>query len=104
MAGRNSMRPRQASIPRIGTTGTKGVRKGRRWPGLVRRKIIIAPQTKVKANRVPMFVRFAASPIGTSAARMETAIPVIIVAWCGVPNLGWTLESHGHNSPSRDMA
>jgi hypothetical protein len=41
---------------------------------------MIAPQTKVKAKRVPMFVRFAASPIGTKAARIATEIPVTAVA------------------------
>ena len=94
----------QASIPRIGIHGTNGVRNGRRCCGRVLRNTRIAPHTSVNANNVPIFVRPAASPMETKPARPATDTPVMIVAWCGVPYFGWTADSHGHNSPSRDIA
>ena len=75
-------------MPRIGTSGTNGVRNGRRRPGLVRRMTSTAAHTMTKAISVPMFTRSARILSGKSAATAATSTPVRMVALCGVRKRG----------------
>src|SRR5580692_6656674 len=43
-------------IPKIGTSGTQGVRKGRAWPGFFKRITQTPAHTITNANNVPMLV------------------------------------------------
>ena len=58
--------------PRIGTSGTSGVRKGLRNVGLVFRKTMIAMQTITNANNVPITVISEMIEAGTNAAMRLT--------------------------------
>ena len=80
--------PRQAIVPRIGTIGMNGRRNGLGWSGLVYRSMITPMHTRTNAKNVPIFVMSAASPMGMNAARIATAMPVRMVARCGVPKRG----------------
>src|SRR2546422_11706689 len=55
--GRKAIRARHVAIPRIGTTGTHGVRKGRSRSGRLCRRIHTPPHTSTNASKVPMFTR-----------------------------------------------
>ena len=65
--GRPSIRPRQDRMPRIGTTGMPGTRKGRGRAGSVRRSTRTAMQITRKAKSVPMLTSSPSRSIGTSA-------------------------------------
>ena len=92
-------------MPRIGTTGMKGVRNGRCISGCVRRITITAAHTTTKAISVPMFTRSARSFSGKSAPTRPTKMPVTMVARCGVRKRGWTAPKKLRGmSPSRAIA
>src|SRR6266567_6432959 len=87
-AGSENIKSRQVRMPRIGTKGTKGARKGRFASGLVRRITRTAPQTITKANNVPMLVISAKMLRGINPAIEATNSPVRIVDFQGVRNFG----------------
>src|SRR6266536_740707 len=87
-AGSENISSRQVRIPRIGTSGTKGARKGRFALGFVRRITITAPQTITKANRVPILVISARMLSGINPAIDATKSSVGIVDFQGVRNFG----------------
>src|SRR5258708_31724092 len=88
-AGSENIKSKQVRMPRIGTKGTNGARKGGFALGFVFRMTITAPQTITKANRVPMLVISARIPMGMKPAIEATNRPVRIVDFQGVRNLGW---------------
>src|SRR6266849_9111907 len=87
-AGSENINSKQVRIPRIGTKGTNGARKGRFVLGFVLRMTITAPQTITKANRVPMLVISARMLSGMNPAIDATNRPVRIVDFQGVLNFG----------------
>src|SRR5664280_1128807 len=101
--GSPSIRYKHETIPKIGTSGTKGVLKLLSLEGSFFLRIIIPMQTRMNANRVPMFVRSTISSILVNIEVMPTTAPVRIVVTYGVLNLGWTLEKLLGNSPSLEI-
>src|SRR6266849_3911737 len=87
-AGNENIKSKQVRIPRIGTKGTKGARKGRFASGLVLRITRTAPQTITKANNVPMLVISASILSGINPAIAATNRPVRIVDFHGVRKRG----------------
>src|ERR1051326_4744059 len=87
-AGSEKIKRKQGAIPRMGTRGTNGARKGRLASGLVRRITITAPQTITKANNVPMLVISASMLSGIKPAIEATKRPVRMVDFHGVRNFG----------------
>src|SRR2546422_10207140 len=87
-AGSENISSKQVRIPRIGTSGTSGARKGRFALGLVLRITITAPQTITNANKVPMLVISARMLSGMNPAIDATKRPVRIVDFQGVRNFG----------------
>src|SRR5437773_12466874 len=83
-AGSENIKSKQVRMPRIGTKGTKGARKGRFASGLVLRITMTAPQTMTKANKVPMLVISAKRLNGRKPAIEATNRPVRIVDIIGV--------------------
>ena len=70
--GREKIIAEQMSIPRIGTSGTKGVVNGRTASGFFLRITQTPAHTITKANRVPMLVKSPATLPGTNAANRPT--------------------------------
>src|SRR5437016_13985107 len=87
-AGSENIKSKQVRIPRIGTKGTKGARKGRFASGLVLRITRTAPQTITKANKVPMLVISARILSGIKPAIDARNNPVRIVDFHGVRKRG----------------
>src|SRR6266850_5948328 len=87
-AGRENINSKHVRIPRIGTSGTNGARKGRTAFGLVLLMTSTAPQTITKANSVPMLVISAKMLSGINPAIEATNSPVRIVDFHGVRNFG----------------
>src|SRR6266404_4820513 len=87
-AGSENINSKQVRMPRIGTSGTKGARKGRTAFGLVFLITSTAPHTITKANRVPMLVISAKMLSGINPAIDATNRPVRIVDFQGVRNFG----------------
>ena len=77
--GKVSMSPRQNTIPRIGTTGTNGVRNGRARFGLLTRRTHTPALTMTNASSVPMLTSSASRPTGKNAANAQPTIPTTIV-------------------------
>ena len=103
--GSENISRRQKPMPRIGTKGTNGARKGRAAFGFVRRMMSTAAQTITKASRVPMFTRSARTRSGTRAATVATKRPVTMVDLCGVRKRSCTAPKNPTGSkPSRAMA
>src|SRR6185436_7806120 len=80
--------PVQTRIPRIGITGTQGVRKGLVIAGSVLRKTIIPKQTSTNAKSVPITVMFDIMVAGTNAATSPTKTKNNKFDFQGVLNLG----------------
>lgn len=78
----------QESIPKIGIAIPKGALNGLSLLGSLTLKIIIPTQTKIKAKRVPMFVKSTIISMLENADVAATAMPVRIVVTWGVLNLG----------------
>ena len=74
--GSVSISPRHETIPRIGTSGTSGVRNGRSSSGRLRRSTHTPPHTSTNASSVPMFTSWPRIWIGNSPVKTATAIPV----------------------------
>src|SRR6185312_8513565 len=87
-AGSENIKSKQVRIPRIGTSGTSGARNGRFASGFVLRITSTAAHTITKANRVPMLVISAKRVSGRNPAIDATKMPVRIVDFQGVRNLG----------------
>src|SRR5579875_275065 len=75
IGGRLAMAPTDVKIPRIGTSGTRGVLNGRGKFGRLFRKAQTPAETITKASSVPMLTRSASSPIGISDANAATQTP-----------------------------
>src|SRR3954452_1403257 len=101
---RLSIRYRQASADRIGTTGDHGTRNLRSRSGLVRRSTGTAIETRTKANSVPMLTRSASVVSFTHAAMITTAVAYSSVIRTGVQVRGLTLAISGGSRPSRPIA
>src|SRR5882672_632185 len=78
----------EITIPRIGTSGTRGVRNGRGKSGLRRRRIHTPAQTMTNASNVPMLTISVSTLIGSEAASTATKMPTVRVEIQGVRNLG----------------
>src|SRR5579863_1054727 len=87
-AGRLAMAASEVMMPRMGTSGTHGVLKGRGKSGRFRRRTQTPAQTITKASRVPILTRTARSPIGIRAAKNATQTPTTIEVIQGVRNRG----------------
>ena len=87
----------------MGTSGTRGVLKGRLRSGEVRRSTHTPPHTMTKASSVPMETSSPSRPMGNTPAMTQATAPVMSVATYGVRNLGCTLPNSGGKRPSRDM-
>ena len=74
---------KQIKIPKIGNSGTHGLRKGRGSLGCVYRRAITPAQTITKANNVPMLVICPSLEIGKNPAKML------------IKNIKIKLERHG---------
>src|SRR5205823_3076760 len=104
-AGSESISTKQLKIPRMGTIGTNGHRKGRGACGFTNRITSTAAQTMTNANNVPMFVNCKRASIGNSPVSAATTAPIIIVLIQGVLNLGCTLAKRAFGTnPSRAIA
>src|SRR5579864_5711753 len=103
IAPREYIRAKFTIIPRIGTSGTHGVRKGRGICGLVRLITNTALQTMTNANRVPMLVMFPTTESGNSAENGATQTINSRFDRHGVWNRGCTSEKSLETGPSRDM-
>src|ERR1041385_2316046 len=79
---------RQTKTPRIGTTGTNGVRYGRGASGLVLRITMIPMHTITKATRVPILVMFSRLEIGRKPEKSDTKTMKIRLQRYGVRHLG----------------
>ena len=101
---RLSIRNRQASTARAGSTGLNGTRKARGRSGRVRRRMMTPIETSMKANNVPMLTNSASASSGMKPAKIVTTTPTPIVIRYGVTHVGWTLASPTGNSRSRLMA
>src|SRR5713101_9838006 len=88
-AGSENINSKHVRIPSIGTSGTRGARKGRFALGFVLRITSTAPQTITNANNVPMLVISARILSGINPAIEATKRPVRMVDFQGVRNLGW---------------
>src|SRR6185437_892368 len=83
-----SISANETNMPRIGTRGTQGVRKGRGTSGRLTRMIQTPRQTIVKARRVPRLTSFARKTIGKKAARNATKHPMTMEVRYGVRKRG----------------
>src|ERR1700691_3609206 len=79
-----------AITPRIGISGTHGVRKGRGWLGFVYRNTITEIDTITNASSVPMFTIFATWSIGVTLPTTAASRPTSIVFFHDVRNFGCT--------------
>src|SRR4029453_4590690 len=84
--GRENIRSRQVRMPRIGTKGYSGTRKGRSASGFVARIVKTAPTKMKKAKRVPILVRGSNASIGRKPVNKATNTPTRIVDRQGVRN------------------
>src|SRR5665213_3066344 len=89
--------------PRIGTTGTQGVLKGRGRLGCFLRMITTAMHTTTNAKSVPMLVRFHRRAMGVNAAPSETNTISSRFDFQGVRKRGWTSEKSFGSSRSFDI-
>src|SRR5579862_3617131 len=89
-AGRSSesIKASDTNMPRMGTTGTQGVRNGRGTSGLRTRMIHTPRHTIVKASNVPRLTSFPRKTIGKKAARKATKQPTTIDVRYGVRKRG----------------
>ncbi len=88
----------------MGSTGTNGTRKARSRSGRLRRRMMTAIDTRVKAASVPMLTISSSLPIGVSEATRAMTVPRVIVMRRGVPVWTLVLPSTGGSSQSRLMA
>src|SRR6476620_9681911 len=96
------MRKAHETAPSPGSKyGPSGTLNGRGRCGSLCRSTITPTQTRIKANRVPMFVKLTISSTVANAAMPPTATPVSIVVTYGVLNRGWTLANTEGSNPSR---
>jgi hypothetical protein len=79
---------RQVIIPRIGTSGTRGVLKALGASGIFDLMIITPIQTRMKANKVPILVISPTIRAGTNAANMLTNSMKRKLFLAGVLNFG----------------
>ena len=98
--GKNTIINRQVPIPRIGTTGTKGVLKALGASGIFFLSTSTPKQTRIKANKVPMLVISPTTRAGTKAANKLTNTRNNRLLFAGVLNLGCTDENIFGNNPS----
>ena len=77
----------QTITPKMGTSGTKGVRNGRGIVGSDFLNNMIPIHTKTKAKRVPIDVRSPAQLSGKNPPKIETNKNKIRFDLCGVRNL-----------------
>src|SRR5262245_24106351 len=82
--GSDSIKTKQQRIPKTGTTGTQGQRKGRSAWGFVRRMTRTAAQTMEKANKVPMLVIWRSALMGRKPVAIATKAPINMVFFHGV--------------------
>src|SRR5579859_912379 len=90
-------------IPRIGTSGTKGVLKGLSICGWRTRKTQTPADTMVKASSVPMLTSSDSTSILKNAGMIAANDPNTIVVIQGVRNFGCTAEAHFGSRPSLDI-
>src|ERR1017187_350171 len=100
---RDAIIAKHTRTPRIGTTGTNGVRYGRGALGLVLRIQIMPMHTMTNASSVPMLVMCPSLEIGRKPENSETKTMKIMLQRHGVWNLGWMSENTAGNRPSFDM-
>ncbi len=74
------------TTPIAGTNGIPGQRKVRDRSGCLYRSKIMAMHTTTNANRIPILVSSAASPIGRNPAITADATPTIQVTQTGSPH------------------
>src|SRR5450432_2286459 len=79
---------REITMPKMGTSGTRGVRNGRAISGWRQPKIHTPAHTRTKASNVPMLTISSSTLMGRDAAKMATKIPTVNVEIQGVLNLG----------------
>src|SRR5579863_3424846 len=91
------------TMPRIGTSGTSGVRNGRGVSGCARRITQTPAHTMTKANRVPMLVISPTTESGRKAEKGDTKSMNKRFERHGVRNFGWMSEKTLGTRPSRDM-
>ena len=84
MVGSSATRNRQNIIARIGTSGTKGVLKGRSKSGLCFLKTIIDADTIMKAAKVPILTSSAIWVMGRKAANIDATPPTNTIPFTGV--------------------
>src|SRR5947209_6175681 len=94
---------KHTSTPRIGTTGTNGVRYGRGALGLVLRITIMPTHTITKASSVPMLVMWPSFEMGKKPLNNETNTIKMRLQRQGVWNFGWMSEKILGSRPSRDI-
>ena len=104
IAGRKNICATQVNTPRIGTSGTHGVRNDRGALGSVRRSTSTPTQTSEKASSVPMETSSPRMLSGKSPEMIAQAMPVIQVVTWGVPYLGWILAKLAGSRPSLAIA
>ena len=85
--GNSITKARLDKIPKIGTQGKNGVRKGRSISGLVLLKTNTDADTIIKAARVPIFTNSAIAVIGRNAAKTAETTPTMIILLIGVLNI-----------------
>src|SRR5580704_9365539 len=91
--------------PRIGISGTQGVRNGRGWLGFVYRNTITEIDTITNASSVPIFTILPMSSIGVTLPTTADSSPTSIVLFHGVRTLGRTAAKHFFGrSPSLAIA
>ena len=93
----------QEAIPKIGTSGTHGVRKDRGASGCALRNTITPTHTNTNASNVPMLVISPTTRAGTNAANKLTKTINSIFDFAGVLNFGFTSENILGRRPSFDM-
>ena len=89
--------------PRIGTSGTHGVRKGLGNTGSVFLKTRMPRHTIMNANNVPITVMSDMTEAGTNAAIKPTKMQNRKLDFHGVWNFGCSRENTAGTSPSFDM-
>ena len=78
----------QMMIPKIGTSGTRGVLNGRLASGFVILITQMPAHTKINAKSVPKLVKSPATLPGTNPPKSETNTNRIMFDLKGVRNLG----------------
>src|ERR1017187_1689530 len=100
---RDAIIAKHTRTPRIGTTGTNGVRYGRGALGLVLRIQMMPMHTITNASSVPMLVMCPSFEIGRKPENSETKSMKIRLQRHGVRNFLCTSENTLGSSPSRDI-